>query len=786
MSRSSWMFWLAGITALNTLALAPGSAMAQSGTLTDDAFLSSNPLTQIVNLKGQGNSLIVAGSSATIGLVHVGTTTAYIKFQLQSSLPPSIAATNIVKATLKLYISPGVAPSGEINIVPVTSPWAESTLSPSSPPTLASTPFASNIAVGTTNSFLIVDVTQLVQEWLGGSANGGIDNNGIAMEAATSTSYVVFDSKEDIVTSHEPRLEIVLGDAGQQGPAGPQGPEGPAGPAGSTGPQGAPGIPGPMGATGPQGPIGINNRGAWTSSTQYSQNDAVSDANSFWLALIPNQGSEPTAGNASWQLLAAGINNRGSWSASNSYNVNDAVSDGGSYWLAIAPTSASTANPATSCEPSQTGCSVDWQLLAAQGATGATGAQGPQGIQGIPGPMGLQGPPGPMPTGAALTTTPNTFTGNQTINGSLILGTGGGITFPDGSTQNSATGGSAIPSGAIILGSSSAPPLGYSFGGILGGTNLWYSAGNTNLAAAFPAAAAIGSQIFVIGGANGNGILSDVVALDTSSGSVSLKAKLPLPLDRSATASLNGELFLFGGEQTAAPTSDAILGYDPGSDTWSRIGLLSSGLRSMAAVTTADTATPLIYVLGGFDASGQSTGTVRSLNGATLNNVGFMTPRDSFAAAELNGKIYVFGGSQTSILNSTTITACMAQSEVFDTSTGLTNQIATLPLPTAPNGQQGALVNASAAAIAGKVYVFGGTLVDGSCVGGVSNAVYIYDPATDSWASGPTMPTARAGLVTVAANGKVFALGGTTTGTPDGATGVNEDFAPPIYILTKN
>jgi len=382
--------------------LLPVRASAQSGTVTDDAFLSTNVTTQLLNLKGQGNSLIVAGSSAAVGLVQVGTTTTYIKFQLQSSLPPSVAAANVAKATLKLYLSPATSPSGAINIYPVTSAWSESGLTSSSPPTLAATPFATNVPVGAANSFLVIDVTQLVQDWLEGSANGGFANDGIALEAATSTTYAVLDSKESSVTSHEPRLEIVLMNSGPTGAAGPQGPQGPAGPPGPAGPQGMQGMIGASGATGAQGPIGINNRGTWTNSAQYNQNDAVSDSNSFWLALIPNLGSEPNASNFNWQLLAAGINNRGTWSASNSYKINDAVSDAGSYWLALAATSANTASPNTSCEPSQAACSTDWQLLAAQGAPGATGAMGPQGLQGPAGPTGPQGTQGiPGPQGPA-------------------------------------------------------------------------------------------------------------------------------------------------------------------------------------------------------------------------------------------------------------------------------------------------------------------------------------------------------------------------------------------------
>ena len=401
------------------LLLLPLRASAQSGTVTDDGFLSSSSATQQFNLNGQGIVLIVSGSSATVGPASVGTTKTYIKFQLLSSLPQNVAAANVAKATLKLYLSPGTNPSGAIAIYPITSAWTEATLT-TSPPSVSSTAFATGIAVGKANSFLVIDVKQLVQEWLSGAGSGGLDNQGIALVAETSTTYVVFDSKESIITSHEPRLELVLVTSGPQGPAGPQGPQGPQGlqgPQGSAGPQG---IVGATGATGAQGPIGISNRGTWTSTVQYKQNDAVSDANSFWLALIQNQASEPSLNNPNWQLLAAGINNRGAWSTSGTYNVNDAVTDQDSFWLALQAIAANTPNS----EPSST--NTTWQLLAAQGAQGPqgqTGAQGPQGIQGpmgFQGPQGLQGPAGPTgpqgpagPAGAAGDTGPAGPTGAQ-------------------------------------------------------------------------------------------------------------------------------------------------------------------------------------------------------------------------------------------------------------------------------------------------------------------------------------------------------------------------------------
>ena len=239
------------------LVLLPARVGAQSGTLTDDGFLSNNPTTQQWNVNGHGIVLIVAGANA---YGSPGATTTFLKFQLQSSLPPNVAAANVAKATLKLFLSPqGPSSSGAIDIYPVTSAWTETTLIPSSPPTLAAVPFATGINVGNKESFLVVDVTQLVQDWLNGPSNGGLANDGLAIVADTGTTFVEFDSKEDGVTSHEPRLEIVLVDGGPQGPAGPQGQPGTAGsqgPAGPAGPSGATGLTGPTGPQGPQGPAG--------------------------------------------------------------------------------------------------------------------------------------------------------------------------------------------------------------------------------------------------------------------------------------------------------------------------------------------------------------------------------------------------------------------------------------------------------------------------------------------------------------------------------------------------
>ena len=77
----------------------------------------------------------------------------------------------------------------------------------------------------------------------------------------------------------------------------------------------------------------------------------------------------------------AGLNWQGAWSALSSYVANDAVGFGGASYFCINPVGPSPTDPATD--------TVNWALLASQGAIGP---QGPQGIQGPVGPSGTATP----------------------------------------------------------------------------------------------------------------------------------------------------------------------------------------------------------------------------------------------------------------------------------------------------------------------------------------------------------------------------------------------------------
>ena len=332
---------------------------------TDDAYTDAAKAT--TNF-GDATTLSVSGSGTKLKR-------AWIKFDLPGVLPAGTMASQVSKATLKLWVSTAKT-GGPVSVYAVTGTpaWIEGTGKPGSgitngtAPALAPNPLISGWQIATADNFAAVDVTSLVQSWI----TTPTTNLGIALTPDVSTVDVSFDSKESTTTSHGPQLEIELVNQGPAGPTGPQGPQGltgatgPQGPTGATGPQGpvgatgqvgatgAAGAPGPQGATGAMGPKGLNWKGSWSNSTEYAVDDAILINGSSYIALVANTNVQPPA--TAWSLLSQ----KGD----------------------IGPTGAEGAQGLT-------------------GATGATGPVGPPGPQGLAGADGAAGPPGPEgPTGA--------------------------------------------------------------------------------------------------------------------------------------------------------------------------------------------------------------------------------------------------------------------------------------------------------------------------------------------------------------------------------------------------
>lgn len=282
----------------------------------------------------------------------------FLKFSL-ATLPPGTLSSDVAHARLRFWVNGNSTVAGSITLSPVTTAWDEYTLKDNTTTGLAfGSPKISELPVQSVGNFISIDVTDWVKAWL----IGDLVNEGIAIEASATTSFLnlAFDSKESNQTSHEPRLEIALSRIGPTGPVGPMGSQGFPGIAGPLGPPGVPGEPGSTGPPGPTGPQGIagGNGTKWFSWTG-SPAASLGDVWDFYL--------DVSTGDV-WQK---------------------ASDQDGSVWamkgnIRGAQGLAGPEGPAGAVG-----------LAGVPGPTGAAGPAGSRGLQGPPGEPGAAGPPGP-------------------------------------------------------------------------------------------------------------------------------------------------------------------------------------------------------------------------------------------------------------------------------------------------------------------------------------------------------------------------------------------------------
>jgi len=155
-------------------------------------------------------------------------------------------------------------------------------------------------------------------------------------------------------------------------------------------------------------------------------------------------------------------------------------------------------------------------------------------------------------------------------------------------------------------------------------------------------------------------------------------------------------------------------------------------------------------------------------------------PSHHVALAELNGKIYVFGGF---VKPEKGPTAWVPIDNTWEYDPASDSWKALAPLPTKRGSPNAAVVN-------GKIYVIGGA---GLHPGSKEAAVHparphrsldtneVYDPATNTWESRQTMPTARNHAAVGVVNNKIYVIGGRVGNafiTRASNTGIVEEYDP--------
>jgi N-acetylneuraminic acid mutarotase len=302
----------------------------------------------------------------------------------------------------------------------------------------------------------------------------------------------------------------------------------------------------------------------------------------------------------------------------------------------------------------------------------------------------------------------------------------------------------------------------------------------------------------------------------TEEGSWTTLSPLPMPFYSTlGVAVVDGKIYHIG--------SDSYMKYDPERNTWTDIVPLPIYDDWSTVVTCQNK----IYVIGG-----QREIPTQVYDPATdtwENRTSIPTTRIWPGANVVDGKIYVIGGQIPSPLG---VINPSSANDVYDPATDSWSQMAPIPIPV--EGYASAVLDDKIYIISGGTFLFGttydpinyvqifdpetnqwtngtsiptGVAYAGACVttgtsapkriyviGGTQNLYFryvfshplglnqIYDPETDAWTTGTPMPTPRAKMGIAVINDEIYTIGGQISNDWGGVTSTNEKYTPAGYI----
>jgi Kelch motif len=217
----------------------------------------------------------------------------------------------------------------------------------------------------------------------------------------------------------------------------------------------------------------------------------------------------------------------------------------------------------------------------------------------------------------------------------------------------------------------------------------------------------------------------------------------PLSRGEVSAAVVGTAVYVVGGFDTSGHTTGAVERLDPGSGRWNRSPSLPEPLNHMSAVGYRGD----LYVVGGYSQAGDtSAGAVRSFwrfdPGSRRWSAMAAAPlaRAAAGAAVLGNRLYVAGGRSDT---QTTISSLA----IFDFDTGKWSLGPPL---------HRAREHVAAAAAAGAVWVLGGRALGQGNFADVER----YRPGAPGWQQMAPMPVARSGFQAVTVDGKIITVGG--------------------------
>ncbi|HLX64694.1 MAG TPA: kelch repeat-containing protein [Planctomycetota bacterium] len=343
-----------------------------------------------------------------------------------------------------------------------------------------------------------------------------------------------------------------------------------------------------------------------------------------------------------------------------------------------------------------------------------------------------------------------------------------GIKFADSTQQITAA--FSVPTGYMILGTTTTPPNGYSYTGNFIGTTskvAWTGKASMPTARAFLGVASANSLIYAIGGTADNTTgLATNESYDPTTDTWTAKAPMPTARLEHVVCALNGKIYAIGGRVNNTTASILAINevYDPSINSWASEAPMPTARQNSAVAVVNG----IIYVIGGDDNSG-SLATVEAYD-PTSNSWSTKAPmptaRYKLGAAVANNVIYAIGGNSGGGLPT---------NEAYDPATNTWSTKA--PLPSARYGL-------GAASVSNVIYAFGGY----DALNGLNSTNESYNPTADSWTFAAPMIAVRADFGVAVVNNLIYAIGGMSAG-PLSTNEVYDptvNYNPTVYLHMKN
>jgi N-acetylneuraminic acid mutarotase len=261
--------------------------------------------------------------------------------------------------------------------------------------------------------------------------------------------------------------------------------------------------------------------------------------------------------------------------------------------------------------------------------------------------------------------------------------------------------------------------------------------------------AVVNDKIYAIGGYPD---LNVTEQYDPKTDTWTTKTAMPTPRFNFAVAVCQNKIYCIGGlirgnNSVGASLTGAIEVYDPETDTWET----KKPMNTPRAQLEANVVDDKIFLMGGRTGGQGSTVTLNEayypISESWSEKAPMPFPVILYASVVVGSKIYVMGGQDEFNYPLT-----MDKNQIYDAVTDSWSFGAALP-----NG----VSDSSACSIVTdnpRIYLIGGHPITGNAS---TDIVQIFNPNSNSWGTGTSMPSTRFGLCTATIEGTIFAIGGT-------------------------